>query len=119
MSLRLLLDENAESAPLIGLLRQRGHDVVGVRELGCKAASDMAVLDLAIREGRTLYTRDRGFYLWSSGRSEHARIIVEHKSSGGQRNMSYHEIADALEDLQKMVADVRNLTLTINSFRRL
>ena len=103
MSLRLLLDENAESAPLIGLLRQRGHDVV----------------DLAIREGRTLYTRDRGFYLWSSGRSEHARIIVEHKSSGGQRNMSYHEIADALEDLQKMVADVRNLTLTINSFRRL
>ncbi len=113
MTLRLLLDENAESEPLIGLLRQRGHDVVGLRELGCKSVPDLTVLDLAIRENRILYTRDRGFYCWASERSEHPGIIVEHKSSSGLRNMSYREIADALENLQQKGTDTRNMTMPI------
>jgi predicted nuclease of predicted toxin-antitoxin system len=118
LGLRLLLDENSESKSLIGLLRQSGHDVVGVRELGYKSETDLNILDLAILENRVLYTRDRGYYLWALERHEHPGIIVEHKLSSGKRNMSYQEILDALEQLQRVVSDIRNMVLTINSFKQ-
>lgn len=56
---RFLLDENIP-AELGALLRERGHDVIGV-PAALRGADDAEVLNLAVREARILVTLDRDF----------------------------------------------------------
>lgn len=118
MTLRLLLDENSERDSLIGLLRQRGYDVVGIRQLGHGSALDREILDVAIKEKRILYTRDLGFLLWASQEVKHPGIIVEHHLNKPGKDMTNREIANAIDQLERTVKNLRNMIVAINSFRR-
>jgi predicted nuclease of predicted toxin-antitoxin system len=55
--LRLLLDENVDRR-LAAALVARGFDVVHAVEAGLAGASDVAVFDWAIAQGRVVVTRD-------------------------------------------------------------
>jgi arginase family enzyme len=57
---RLLLDENV-TWELAAALRQRGHDVLHVRDLGLLGADDEVVFAAAIRVGRVVVTYDIDF----------------------------------------------------------
>ena len=58
--MKLLLDENL--SPLHGrALRELGHDVVSIVELGFSGADDQAVRQTANEQGRILTTLDRDF----------------------------------------------------------
>jgi predicted nuclease of predicted toxin-antitoxin system len=57
---RLLLDQNL--SPLLAEeLVARGHDVVHVRSLGMRTASDLMIMDLACSEARVLVSADTDF----------------------------------------------------------
>lgn len=60
MPLRLKLDENLPH-DAAGLLRQAGHSVTTVLDQGLGGATDAAVLDAVLQEGRALITLDGGF----------------------------------------------------------
>jgi predicted nuclease of predicted toxin-antitoxin system len=60
----ILADENVPG-PVIRALRQRGHDVLSVREV-IRGADDRSILDLAQREGRLVMTSTRISVSWRS-----------------------------------------------------
>ncbi len=65
--------------PVITGLRRRGLEVVSVQELGRSSASDSEVLDLALDEGRLLYTCDADFLRLHSEGRKHAGILYHHQ----------------------------------------
>ena len=78
--IRLLLDEDVR--PLLGqVLRDRGHDVVAVNQLGLNAADDSEVLERAVEEGRALLTHNVEHFVvlatqYAEKNWEHHGIIV-------------------------------------------
>ena len=58
--MKLKVDENIGRSG-IELLRQRGHDAIGVREQGLGGKPDSIVFEVCVAEGRTLITLDRDF----------------------------------------------------------
>ncbi len=74
--MRFLLDESV--SPLVrDALAAGGTDVVHVHEIGLTSASDPAVLDAAVREGRVLITLDTDFgALVAHSRSQPSSVIL-------------------------------------------
>ncbi len=62
--LRLLLDQMLDDAVACAL-REIGHDVLRVSELGLACASDAEILQRAVENGRILITLDEHFGDWA------------------------------------------------------
>jgi predicted nuclease of predicted toxin-antitoxin system len=81
-SLRLLLDEDVRVL-LAGILRERGHDVAHVLELGRQGLSDSDQLAFAARECRAILTHNiRDFVLLdrdykARGRQHHGILLSD------------------------------------------
>ncbi|MFN3219163.1 MAG: DUF5615 family PIN-like protein [Acidimicrobiales bacterium] len=73
--MRLLLDE-MYSERVGDELRQRGHDVVHVREVGLGGAPDTDVLARAVDEGRTLVTENAVDFLPLLDRRQSAGLAM-------------------------------------------
>ena len=58
--MRFLLDQDVY-AVTIRFLRDLGHDVVPVAQIGCSQADDSDLLRIAQEQGRIFVTRDRDF----------------------------------------------------------
>lgn len=59
-SLKLLADENI-SPRLVDFLRQKGLDVIDVKEKGWQGAEDNYLMDLAVADERYILTHDSDF----------------------------------------------------------
>jgi predicted nuclease of predicted toxin-antitoxin system len=81
----LLLDENV-AFPIVRALRQKGWDVVHVKDIGLRTAKDPLVLDAAVATGRVLLTSDFRDYMAldaafrSDGREHPGIILLPEKS---------------------------------------
>ncbi len=81
MRLRLYVDEDAMSKPLIKALRSRGVDVITASDVHMDGEDDDRHLDYAASAGRTLYSFNVKDYptlhltFWEQGRT-HAGIIL-------------------------------------------
>ena len=58
--MRFLLDQDVYAATA-RLLRNQGHDVVSVTQIGCSQTADSELLNIAQEQGRVFVTRDRDF----------------------------------------------------------
>jgi predicted nuclease of predicted toxin-antitoxin system len=74
--MRILADENMPRS-LVGLLRERGHDVLSVRE-DLQGQSDRAVLLRANAEERLIVTQDKDFgeLAFSHGMSAKCGVVL-------------------------------------------
>jgi predicted nuclease of predicted toxin-antitoxin system len=74
--MNFLADESC-AGPIIRALRESGHDVVAISEVG-KGATDEEVLERALNEKRVLITEDRDFgeLVYARGRSSAGVILV-------------------------------------------
>ena len=72
--LPVLCDEHIPR-PVVSGLRRRGLDAVSVQELGRSSATDSEVLDLALTEGRLIYTCDSDFLRLHARGRKHAGIL--------------------------------------------
>ncbi|NJL06661.1 MAG: DUF5615 family PIN-like protein [Chloroflexaceae bacterium] len=95
----VLIDEDL-SRSLAALLRQAGHTVEDVRDVGLRGASDTAVFAYAQATGATLITADKGFAnmgLFPPG--THAGIIVSRIPDTLPTSVVNDEISAALGHL--------------------
>jgi predicted nuclease of predicted toxin-antitoxin system len=116
LSLRLLLDENAESKRFTNLLIKSGHDVLCLKEILPKGTLDEEVLLAATRKKRVLYTQDRDFWEVNSSNQPHFGIILEFVS-GTPSDMTSQQIVKALTVIEKRFSSLKNQLVIINNFR--
>ena len=92
----LLLNENIPST-LARMLRERGHDVLTVKD-AMRGAGDAAVLDRARAEARFLLTQDKDFgeLAFRHGLPPECGIIL-FRLSGADPNADVRRMLDALE----------------------
>jgi predicted nuclease of predicted toxin-antitoxin system len=82
--MKFLLD-NALSPVIADILRKAGHDIIHVRDIGLRDASDELIFRRAYDEGRTIISADTDFgFLLSSWDKNKPSVIIFRK--GTDRN---------------------------------
>jgi predicted nuclease of predicted toxin-antitoxin system len=101
LSLRLLIDEDTQSAFLVRLLREAGHDVLTVNEAGLNGKIDPIILDRAREEDRILLTQNcNDFKELHQLDNDHPGILAVYNDDDRSKNMSFKEIVRALANLE-------------------
>jgi predicted nuclease of predicted toxin-antitoxin system len=115
--LRLLVDECASAEQLIRRLRDAGHDVVTSIDLLGIGASDGAVFDLAKRERRAILTYDcADFLALHAGDPKHHGVLLIYEDGNG-RDMTFAEIAAAVQRASRSTTTVKGCCVALNRFR--
>lgn len=78
-ALRLLLDQMIDADVAVGL-RELGHDVCCVAEIGMEGADDAKILDAAIKHNRILVTLDEHFGDWAVLPLDHHPGVIRIKA---------------------------------------
>ena len=117
MKIRLLLDENTSEYALTNMLRKAGYDVVWLQQLAPYGTADEHVSELALKEKRVLYTRDRDFLRLSEQVKAHAGIILEYHFNR-PTDMNNHQILKAITLIEKRFWSLKNQIVTLNNFRK-
>lgn len=103
MSLRLLLDEDAQAKRLVALLEADGHDVQTASDANLRHVRDREVLAFAVQETRVLLTRNcDDFRALHAENAEHPGIIALYLYNDPSRDMSYGQIVQAIRNMEAL-----------------
>jgi predicted nuclease of predicted toxin-antitoxin system len=85
--MRFLVDESA-GRTVAEFLRRAGHDVLAVAEV-MPGATDVAVLDRAVDEGRVLVTNDKDFgdLVYRGGRPHHGVLLLRLRDESSENRV--------------------------------
>jgi hypothetical protein len=116
--LRLLVDEDAQAHALVRLLRDAGHDVATVAELGLNGAPDDAVLARAALDARVLLTRNCGdFLLLHEASPAHSGVLAVYQDDDPGKDMSYEDIAGAVGRFEAGTLPADGQFVALNAWR--
>ena len=118
----IYLDDDSAGAVLIHALRQAGHDVRTPAEAGLAGAHDALHLRQAIREGRSLLSRNyKDFepmnFLVHESKGRHSGILMIRQDGPKKRKMKAHDIVRALRKLEDAGAPVANEYIVLNHWQ--
>jgi len=82
--MHILVDENIPAATVRDL-RQKGHDVLDIRQTPREGASDQELWDLALQQRRVLITTDKGFAHHRADKEHCGLLIVTLRQPNRQR----------------------------------
>ncbi len=115
LSLKLLLDEDSQAKGLLNLLREAGHDVVTVNEVGLTSKPDSVVLDYAREQGRVLLSRNcDDFNNLHNADPNHPGILVIYQNSDRSKNMNYKTIVKCIANLETSGSSPVNQFIALN-----
>ena len=115
MSLKLFIDEDSLSKPLVKLLRKAGHDVVTVNEVGLSGKSDFIVLNYARETERIIVTHNcKDFEELHEKNIVHPGIFVIRNDSNYFKNMSRQDILKAIANLEAASIPLANQFISLN-----
>ncbi len=126
MSLKLLVDEDSQDKIFVAKLRKAGHDVMTATEAALLGQPDSAVLAYAVQQKRIVLTRNCYDFSNESaalqGRGgHHEGILLIYVKNDPEKDMSYDEIVQAVENVEKAVSakelDLRDLALSLSYYR--
>lgn len=117
--LHLLVDECLAAGPLVNLLRSAGHDVVTSIDVFGTGVSDTTVFEHGKRERRAILTFDCGdFAALHQEDAAHSGILLVYQD-GDSRDMTYREIAIAVDHAVQSCPDgLAGHLIVLNHFRR-
>jgi predicted nuclease of predicted toxin-antitoxin system len=97
---RFLIDEDMPRSTAV-VLRQAGHSVEDVRDVGLRGRSDQEIFQYAQAQGAVLLTADKGFSnVVRFPLGTHAGILVVRVPNELPTQTVNHEVLRALEDLE-------------------
>ncbi len=115
MSLKLFIDEDSLSKPLVKLLKKAGHDVLTVNEVGLSGKSDLIVLNYARETERIIITHNcKDFEALHKGNIAHSGIFAIRNDSNYSKNMSRQDILKAIANLEAASIPLANQFLSLN-----
>ena len=115
MSLKLFIDEDSLSKPLVKLLRKAGHDVFTVNEVGLSGKSDLIVLNYARETGRIIVTHNcKDFENLHKQTLAHPGIFAIRNDSNYSKNMSRQAIVKAIANLEAASMSLANQFISLN-----
>lgn len=104
--MRLYIDDDSVDPGLIRLLHRDGHDVRIPADVGMVGSSDQAHLAYAIRDQRTILTRNSGDFqdlhdlVVAAAGGHHCGILVVLYDDNPRNNMSLADTARAVRNLE-------------------
>jgi predicted nuclease of predicted toxin-antitoxin system len=115
LSLKLIVDEDAQDKLLVKLLRNAGHDVITVNEAGLMSSSDPIVLDYARTNERLLLTYNcDDFEELHEAQPLHPGIFVVYRNNNSSKNMSFKDIVKAIANLEASEIPLVNQFIALN-----
>jgi predicted nuclease of predicted toxin-antitoxin system len=115
LSLRLLIDEDSQSKPLVKILREAGHDVVTVNEVEANGQPEPVVLNYARENDRILLTHNCGdFEAIHLENPNHPEILAVYREAAPSKNMSSQVIVKALANLEAAMMPLANQFIALN-----
>jgi hypothetical protein len=120
--MRLYIDDDSVDPLLLRQLRQDGHNVQIPSDVGLIGHTDQVHLAHAIRQGRSILTRNyRDFetlhdLVVLAAHGHHAGILVVRFDSDPRKNMSAEDIARAVANLERATATVADSYFELNQW---
>jgi predicted nuclease of predicted toxin-antitoxin system len=117
--LNVLIDEDSQSKILIRLLKDAGHSVLTVADLGANSKSDPEILKLAAENDRVLLTKNCADFaeLHKSNLICHSGIIAIYQNANPKKSMSYDQIVAAIDNFEKSNTPVHGQFIDLNHYR--
>ena len=117
MSLKLLIDEDAQDKLLVKLLREADHDVLTVNEAKLTSQPDHKIFDYAIKEERLVLTYNcDDFEALHSANSSHPGILAVYRDAERSQDMSFSAIVKALANLEASGIPLINQLIALNQW---
>ncbi len=118
----LYLDDDSTAGQLVRALRQAGHDVRTPAEAGLAGAHDALHLRQAIREGRSLLSRNyKDFepinFLVQESKGRHSGILMIREDDPKKRKMKPHDIVRAIRKLEAAGVTIANEYIVLNHWQ--
>ncbi len=115
MSLKLFIDEDSQDRILVKLLRNAGHDVVTVNEVGMNGQPDPVIFAYAREKNRLLFTFNcDDFEALHLAKPNHPGILVVYQEADFSKNMSYKEIVTAITNIEASGIPLANQFISLN-----
>lgn len=115
MTLALLIDEDTLAKVLVKMLREAGHDVRTVNEVGLTGKPDSVVLDYARTNQRIVITRNcQDFEELHLENSSHSGIFVIYENKDYSKDLSRQEIIRAISNLEAASVPLANQFIALN-----
>ena len=120
--MKIYLDDDSVAGRLIPALRQAGHDVRTPTEAGLAGAHDALHLRQAIREGRSLMSRNYKDFgpmnlLVKESKGRHSGILMIREDDPKKRKMKSHDIVRALRKLETAGVTIANEYIVLNHWQ--
>lgn len=116
--MKLLVDEDSQARRLLDALRQAGHDVLSVAELGCNGLPDAQVFAQAQSQGRTLLTHNVADFLALARQAGgHAGVLAVFRDGNPRHSMDYEQIVRAIGVLEAAGLHVQGQFHILNHWR--
>lgn len=118
MALTLLVDEDIQARRLVRLLVEVGHDILTVNDAGLSGQPDAIVFRSACESGRALLTRNPADFLaLHQHQPDHPGILAVYQDHDPAKNMSYADIARAIENLESVGVALPSAFHVLNNYR--
>jgi hypothetical protein len=120
--MRLYLDDDSVHSALVGLLVKDGHDVRRPSDFHGVGDSDPVHLTRAIRDGRTLLSRNHDDFkalheLVITSTGHHPGIVIVRSDNDPTRDRTPRGVVHALRNLASRVPTPADRFLILNHFR--
>lgn len=120
--MKVYLDDDHDSNILIGLLQQAGHSVISPRAAGTSGVADSEHLHYAAARGLSLLTGNAEDFIalhnqWIAQQLEHSGILIVYRENNPIRDMSFHQIAQAVSKIEQSGIPLANTCHNLNFWR--
>ncbi len=117
--MRIYLDDDMDANELIGLLEHEGHEVISPRRVAMRGAEDEAHLSYAAAEQCVLLTANVRDFLtrhrrWQEEEQSHGGILASYRENNPRRDMTYGQIARAVNHLESAGLTLQNTFQNLN-----
>lgn len=121
LSLRILVDECILDKLLIVKLREAGHDILTVEDLGLRRRPDHAVFEAAITDDRMVLTVNCVDFVELAEnkvkRGRHPGILLVYRYNVPPKELSHDDIVKAIGNLQATVLSLENSCHKLNDYK--